>query len=71
MTHEINRQPIPSGFIMRSYDKFGEADRRTIRRWYAIIGVAYCAAILLLAGVETIKRSGPQWETMTAQAADR
>ena len=65
----IERQ-LPTAF-MRSYDRFSEADRRAIRRWYAIIGVAYSAAILLCIGIEAVKHVGPQWGTTAVQAAGR
>jgi hypothetical protein len=56
---------------MRSNDGVSEADRRTIRRWYLVVGIAYGVAILLCAGVEAGRRAIPQWGASIAQAADR
>ena len=56
---------------MRSYNRFSEADRRAIKRWYLVVGIAYGVAILLCIGVEAGRRAIPQWGASMAQAGDR
>jgi len=57
--------------MLRSYDKFSEADRRLIREWQIGVTAFYGAALLVLLAIVIVNHSIDGWVTNAAQAGIR